>query len=62
MKSIKFPNNYLGNGEIGKLHFKFAKTLLSSLSEFTVIGDDNKDESLWPSFVIDNKIIMQKQI
>jgi|TARA_R110000822_G_scaffold35431_1_gene99892 hypothetical protein len=59
MKSIKFPSKYLGNGDIGNLHFKFAKTLLSSLSEFNVIDDDNnKDESLWPSFIIDNKIIM----
>ena len=58
MKLIKFPNNYLGDGAIGNMHYNFAKVLLSSLSNFKVVGDENTDESIWPSFNIDDKTIM----
>jgi len=56
-KLIKFPNEYLGNGKIGAIHYKFAKYLLSEIKEFEIETFDSSLD-IWPSFKINDKIIM----
>jgi hypothetical protein len=57
IKLVKFPSNYIGNGNIGKIHYEFAKSLLNEMKDFSIKEFDLSSD-LWPSFIIDDKIIM----
>lgn len=54
---IKFPEHYLGTGDIGKIHMDFAYNLLQEIDNVTLEAYNNKEPE-WPIFKIGNLKIM----